>query len=651
MGFSANNFKREIMLQSINDKAKGWVAYLIVGFIAIPFTLFGIGSYLGGSDSLVAAVVNGEEIPVQEVQNSVVQQRQRLTQMFGGKLPPNFNDDTMKRQALEQIVSRTLIRQESAKHGYRASNQEVFDTIANIGAFQKDGKFDVATYEKLLVAQRRNKSDFEAEIRESISNQQFSQALSKAAFLPVNELTRYGKLENQTRSIESYTLKKEAFKPEIEVSEDELKSYYDTNASKYMTAEKVKVSYVELKQSHLAKDVSVSDEDLQVFYDENIGRYTDPEQRKLAHILIKIDDKAEDQIAAEQTALDRAQSLYDQIKSGSKTFEELATSSSDDAFSAKKSGEIGFVAKGDMGPLFEGIAFGLPVGDVSKPVKAEAGFEIVKVLELKEAKKKTFEQVKAEIEKVVRSEKSEKLFFDSSEKLQTLAFENDSSLDEAADSVGLKVQTSDWIVQGASSSKDLLASPKLIAAAFNDQVINQGKNSDLLEIDSETVAVIRVNDHEKPKQKPLTQVSDSIKSVLTDQKLRKLLIKKGEETLKSLQDKGDWSVLTSLGGSADDIVKLDAVKRNDNKVVAALRNKIFSMQKPSDGKPSFDSTILPNGEYVLIGLSKVTDGESKVDDEALQSRFAQMLGSREQSAMMKALREEAEVELFLDNIQ
>ena len=45
------------MLQNIHDKAKGWVAYLIVGFIAVPFALFGISSYLGGSGSLVAATV------------------------------------------------------------------------------------------------------------------------------------------------------------------------------------------------------------------------------------------------------------------------------------------------------------------------------------------------------------------------------------------------------------------------------------------------------------------------------------------------------------------------------------------------------------------------------------------------------------------
>ena len=179
------------MLQNINDKAKGWVAYLIVGFIAIPFALFGISSYLGGSGSLVAAKVNGEEIPVQEVQNIVLQQRQRMSQIFGGKLPLGFNENMIKQQALEQVVNQTLLRQEAEKYGYRASNQEVYDTISSIPAFQKGGQFDRKTYDLLLQSQRRNKSGFEAEVRTSISNQQFSQAINKTAFIPVEQISLF----------------------------------------------------------------------------------------------------------------------------------------------------------------------------------------------------------------------------------------------------------------------------------------------------------------------------------------------------------------------------------------------------------------------------------------------------------------------------
>ncbi len=639
------------MLQNIHDKAKGWVAYAIVGFIAIPFTLFGISSYLGGSDSLVAAVVNGEEIPVQQVQNSVLQQRQRLSQMFGGKLPPGFNDAVIKQQALEQIVNSTLLRQEAEAGGYRASNQEVYDTISEIPAFQKNGVFDSATYERVLNSQRRNKSNFELDVRNSISNQQFSQGVGNAAFLPLAEVSRYQQLQNQTRSVETYTFKKSDFISEIKVSDDEIKKHYDSNSSAYKTDEKLKLSYVLLKQNDLAKAVEVTDDVLQASYDENPDRYTDPEQRKVAHILVKINEG--EGADAENNAKTKAQALYDQIQAGTKTFEYLAENNSDDSIASKKSGEIGSIVQGDMGPLFEKAAFALTKDGISDVTKAEAGFEIIKVLDIVALKQKTFESVKADIEKTYRRDEAEKLFLDNSDKLQTLAFENESSLEGAADAVGLKVESSDWMTRNTApvaTKGGLLSSPKLIQTAFSDDVLKLGKNSELIEIDSETVAVVRLQEHKLPEQKLQSDVADEIKTRLTDQKLRKLLIEKGEVALKAIQISGEWSAVESVGGLAANVEKFEEIKRSDNKLSPVLVSKLFSMTKPQGDDKSFGNTILPEGDYVLMGLGDVKNGDATLDSD-LQRNFTQTMGSRERTAMLKALRESAEVTLFPENIQ
>jgi len=83
------------MLQNIHDKAKGWLAYTVVFLISVPFALFGINSYLGGGDKLIAATVNGEEIPFRDVQNELLQQKQRLSSILG-KLPAGFDDKTLR---------------------------------------------------------------------------------------------------------------------------------------------------------------------------------------------------------------------------------------------------------------------------------------------------------------------------------------------------------------------------------------------------------------------------------------------------------------------------------------------------------------------------------------------------------------------------
>jgi len=638
------------MLQEIHDKAKGWIAYAIVGFIAIPFTLFGISSYLGGSDSLVAAVVNDEEIPVQQVQNDVVQQRQRLTQMFRGKLPPGFDDNGIKKQALEQIVMRTLLRQTAKENGYRASNQEVFDYIAADPNFQKNGKFDVKTYELVLASQRRNKAGYERIVRDALSVQQLPDALNKTAFIPSNEVKRLSALKNQTRDIEVYTLKKDAFAADVKVTDDEVKAYYDKNASRFMTLDKVKLSYLQLKQDDLAKAVKTTDEALKAYYDENANRYIVYGQRKLAHIVKKIDYQKDGE-NAEKIAREKADAIYTQIKDGTKTFEELAKTESDDKFTAKKDGLLGTLAKGDMGALFELTAFTLDKGSVSKPVKTESGIEIIKVLDVTEDKQQTFDEVKDKVKTAYQNEEAEKQFVDQSDKLQTLAFESEGSLDAAAEAIGQEIQTSDWIMKGAIGVKQtLFTSPKLLEAAFSEDVLNGGKNSDLLEISPTEVAVIRLQDHQLPKQKPLKDVSKDIAQILTNKKLRKLALDKGEGVLKSLKEKGSWAVLSTVGGSQDKVEKHSGLKRTEAKLNPSIVEKAFSMKKPEAGKKAFDNTVLRTGDYVLIGLSAVKDGEAK-EDKGIKDSFGRALAAREQDAMLKAIRDNAEVKLMLENIQ
>jgi peptidyl-prolyl cis-trans isomerase D len=53
-----------IMLSAIRNKSKGWVAYLIVGLITVPFALFGIQDYVSRSANNSIATVDGEDIDI-----------------------------------------------------------------------------------------------------------------------------------------------------------------------------------------------------------------------------------------------------------------------------------------------------------------------------------------------------------------------------------------------------------------------------------------------------------------------------------------------------------------------------------------------------------------------------------------------------------
>jgi peptidyl-prolyl cis-trans isomerase D len=628
------------MLQSINDRASSWLAYVIIGLIVFSFALFGIGSYLGGSGALVAATVNGEEILADRIQSTVVSLRQR-----------GQNDPAIKQKVLESAVNEVILSQQAKENGFRASNQEVYDWISSNPEFQKDGKFDPATYELLLASSRRSKTDYESNIRSMLTNQQMTRAISESAFLPAVELQRFQKLQNQTRSGETFTLKMSDFESSVSIDDVEIKTYYDTNLAKFMTKEKVKLQAVALNQNDLEEKVELMDDTLQAIYDDNLDRYVEPEQRKLAHILIKVGQEPD----AETQAKEKALTLFDDIIADKITFEKAAKTISEDKVAAEKSGELGLIIRGDMGKAFEDVAFSLEKGKISEPTLTDAGFEIIKLLDIVSSKQKSFDAVKTDIEKEYRVEQAEKTFANNSEKLETLAFENDSSLDMAADSLETKVQESDWIDRGAAlkpNPDNIFMSPKIIATAFGEDVLNKGKNSELIEIDSQTVAVIRVQEHQLPQQKALADVSDDIKAILTVEKTRKLLIEKGELALKTVKESGQWSSITDTIGSVDKLEKLDSVKRTDRKISAQLIDKLFSMSKPSGEKTLFSNVTLPSGDYVLVGLNTVKDGEvEKTEGDIMQTVLASAYASAEQKALIKALRNQAEVKLFPENIE
>lgn len=626
------------MLQSIHDKAKGWIAYVIVGLIIVPFALTGIYDYLQGGGKRVAAVVNGEDIPVQAVQNALLQ----LKQQFGGQLPDGM-DEMLKNNALESVINQTLIQQMVRDGGYRASNQEVANAIAAISVFQKDGKFDNATYENFLKMQRRDPVEFEMQVRTDLSQQQLRNAVLETAFLPKTEAEHYQMLRNQQRELEIFTLKLADFKAQAQVTDDQIAQYYEQNKAAYMTDERVQLAYVELKHDDLAAQVSVDEATLKTWFEANADRYAQPEQRMVSHILIGVDDPAKD-AAAKQ----RIDALYEEIQAGKRTFEAIARADSDDKIAAEKDGQMGAIVAGDWGAEFEKAVFALNAGETSKPVKTEAGYEIIRVTEIKPVKMKTFEESRAAVEADYRKEQAEKAFLDKGEILGRVAYEQDGDLAPAAKETGLTVQQTDWIT--AVAGQGIAANSKVRATAFSEEVLKSGKNSDVLELEDGNAVVIRVVNHEPAVQKPLETVREDIREALLVQEARQLTAQKGEALLQQLTTAQSWSALSASGLGAETAVeKPGLIMRTDTKVSPEIIQQAFALTHPTDGKATWGSVALANGDYAIVALKAVTPGTTGLGTDA-QALYRQSTGGRELEAFLKSLRDAADVEIHPENL-
>ncbi|MDD5394087.1 MAG: SurA N-terminal domain-containing protein [Thiothrix sp.] len=627
------------MLQNIHDKAKGWIAYAIVGLITIPFALFGINSYFEGGGKLSAAVVNGEEIPVQAVQNALLEMKQQ----FGGKLPAGLDDAALKTAALDSVINQTLMQQKIRDGGYRASNQEVADAIAAIDVFQKDGKFDKQTYENLLKTQRRDPADFEARVRTDLSQQQLRGAVLDTAFLPKAEAERYQSLRNQQREVELFTLKAADSQAQAQVTDEQVSQYYTQNKASFMTEEKAKLAYLEMKRDDLAAKIAVDEPTLKKWFEENAEHFVQPEERTASHILVSVADPAKDADAKK-----RIDALYADMQAGKRTFEDIAKTDSDDKVAAEKNGLIGTIVTSDWGPEFVKAVSALKAGETSAPVKTEAGYEIIRITELKPAVQKTFEQARATVEQDYRKEQADKEFADKADQIQKLAYENDGALEPVSKAVGLTIQQSDWITR--SQGQGVAADEKVRTAAFAEDVLKSGKNSDMLELADGHAVVVRVINHEDSTQKPLDAVKAEIRTSLLAQEARKLTAQKGEDLLKKLTAAQAWSVLTASGLGAETAVeKPGLVGRTGSALAPEVADQLFSMTQPAAGKASWSSVVLANGDYVVMALKSVKAGETALD-AASGAVYDQSTGSRELDAMLQGLRETADIVTHPENL-
>ncbi len=154
--------------------------------------------------------------------------------------------------------------------------------------------------------------------------------------------------------------------------------------------------------SKLMKTVKVSDDEVKSYYDTHKSEFLSPETVRASHILVS-DEKLADEILVE-------------LNNGA-DFGALAQKHSNCPTSAN-GGDLGDFAKGQMVPEFEKAAFELKVGELSGKVKTQFGFHIIKVTDKKEESQKPFETVKAQIEQRVLMEKQNKLYLEKIEELK-----------------------------------------------------------------------------------------------------------------------------------------------------------------------------------------------------------------------------------------
>lgn len=622
------------MLQSIREKTQGWFAWVIVILISVPFALWGINEYLGGGGEPKVAKVNGRDITERELDQRFQQFRMQLREQLGANYQPGLFDDTkLRQQVLNGMVQQELLMQLALGNRMNASDAMVQASIAQTPVFQKAGQFDYEVYQRGLRQVGISPEQYVQRERIGLVMDQLKDGIQGTDFTTETELKEAVRLKDQKRDFQYLIF---AADPQAAPTPDEaaIETWYREHQSAFMTQERVKLSYIDLDLANLGKELKVEDKDLEAYLEHHLDDFRLPKERRAAHILIEIKGDGD-------AALAKAQALAQELAQGA-DFAELAKKESQDPGSAAQGGDLGFFAEGIMDPAFDKAVAVLEPDKVSAPVKTAFGYHLIKLLDERGGGSPTLDQVRDRVQAAYTKEQVQGRYSELSERMINLAFENPGSLDPISEALGLPIKTSDWV--GRQGGEGLFGSAKLVNAAFSQEVLEQGHNSEVLELSPEHLLVLRLQDHEPAKPRPLDEVKGEITELLRHEAAAKAAAVLGEKALEALRSGQSLAEVAKANGL--EVQEAGLVNRYEAKLDPTLLARAFRMPLPADGKPGLAGLGLPKGDYGVVVLAKVVDGV--VTDEArdLSQALERDRSERELGLFMSALEQSAKIEFF-----
>ncbi|MGM0690503.1 MAG: SurA N-terminal domain-containing protein [Pseudomonadota bacterium] len=636
------------MLMDIREKIRGWLAYVIVGLISIPFALWGVGEYLGGGKDTLVAEVEGEEITARELDQAFSERRQQLIAQSERQVTAEMIEEMgLQRQVLDQMINERLLIQFTREQGYTVPDGLVAATIRGISAFQRDGQFDREAYERRLAQQGMSVDQFENDVRRDLLFNTLDNALVGSAFVTDPEVRQLVSLRDQSREIGLVHIDREAVSAGIDdPDESTLKAYYDERVEAFQRPEQVKLAYIEITPEKLAASQEVSDAALQSAYEDYRDRQAEEAVRRARHILVQLPGNAD--AAAVDEARERLETAREAIESGQSTFEEKAAELSDDGSTRDGGGDLGRVGEGEIAESFDRAVADLGEGEISEPVRTRFGWHLIQVYEVSQAEVPPLEEARGELIEQLKQDAAERAYYDAAEELASVSYEQPDSLVPAAEAVGLEIEASGWISR---EDGDGIGERRVVReAAFDEAVLEERFNSQLVDLDNSHAVVLRVEEQREAQPMPFEEVRDQVVAQWRAEQVEAAISELAEAIESDLVsgkdpservadvDAANWTPAQWVGrGDASDEMPAEALSAG------------FGLPRPGDQALSATTTQLSGGDVAVVVLSGVRAGEpSEMDAETRNSLAGQLENNQANrliDAFMRSLRAEADVEI------
>jgi peptidyl-prolyl cis-trans isomerase D len=443
---------------------KGILWAVVLAFVVTIFYSWGVQSSRGPTRSDVATIL-GEHIGLQEFQRVQNRLYEVYREIFRNQpdvdLRERFN---FREMALEQIARRHLLLRIAQQNGLTVTDQEVYDRIAAIPAFQSQGRFDAARYQALLRGQvppilpRR----FEDEQRQDLLLEKVQSLVQAAAGVTDTEMEQAYRQEHERVAVQYVTLLPSLFTSQGQITAEELRAYYETHQEDYRDPEQRQIQYIAIAPQRFRPAADPPQDEIERYYTSHQEAFRRQEQVRVRHILFTLPEEAPAEREAAVRA--KAEQVLQALRDGA-DFAALAQANSEDPSTAEKGGDLGFFPRGQMVQPFEDVAFSLPIGQTSDLVRTAFGYHIIRLEDKVAAGLKPLLEVQSEVIAAIQQEKTHEATLAFVDDLTAALEDTPGQFTTLAEQHGLSVVTTPF-VPATGQVADLEGVPDLVRRAF-----------------------------------------------------------------------------------------------------------------------------------------------------------------------------------------
>lgn len=526
------------MLKVFRDNLKNlsWILWVVIAvFILLVFVDFG-RSNRSKSPLGAAASVGDHQVTWADFQRRYQYMENQYRSLYGDR----FNADVAKqlqlpRQAIEQLLNDRVLLEEARDMGLTVTDGEVRKVILGIpGMTDKDGKFiGEEQYQRFVQANNYSgPGALEAAVRQDLLRQKLVDVLVQTAHVAPAEVEKAYRDESVRASVSYIQLPRTELASDVQVSQDDLQSFYEQHHSEYQLPEQRVADYLLVDKALLRAQLEISDDDLRAYYDAHQDEFTREEQVRARHILLR---------TGGGRTVDQATQEIEKIKArieGGEDFAAIAREVSEDPGTKDKGGDLGYFGRGRMTPEFEKAAFAGKTGEIVGPVTTSYGVHLIQIEDHREGGAIPFEDAKAAVRSRVAAERVDKEATELANTLRTKLAEGDAEGDIAErmkaladDNPAVRFVTSQPFGQNGLVS-GLGRAPQFTEAAFK---LDAGQLAEGVIDTPRGPAILELQKVIEPHVQPLSEVQPRVRQALIQQRSQEMAEQKLQEAKQQIE--------------------------------------------------------------------------------------------------------------------